>query len=400
MNVFWANAYEETWDPVIGKLAAESREVTATREYDGETNAFRNPQVYLYNGLVPQQRMSGDQELREVMLRHLGASFLTVRDRHGVRTPVDTIGCAWAYDQTRDRGYADAAWNVAQMLADLVPDAECDPDRPVEFCIRGNMYYRHFLMPILVGASLGDRLGFAKAPPPRFGDLYALMQPASPRDRTPRLTAWVRPRRAGSLALRVFLRGDPGKPVAFEVNDPDDKQVARLSLTPKPGAPKNRFYPRDRNSAEGRLTIPGTRKGAIYRVDIASEGRRGNVRLLGDADVVYQFLEGDQHAVTSMAGGQYYTGTRIYTKALRDTITVEMNSNVFHRPFVIRDAHTGELIHRYALGEPLKTTHEVGAGRMLEFLMAGARAYRAWRVEGASPYYAARREEWFDPKAR
>ena len=397
MNQFWVTAYEETWDPEIGKLCRESREFTASREYNAELNVFRAPQVYLYNGMVMQQRLSGDPKLREAMLRHLGANMLCIEDLHGVRSVMDTIGCPWAYEQTQNPSYADAAWDVARTLADLIPDADLDPDKPIAYVYCGNQILRHFLMPILAGASLGDRLGYAPDRPFRTRDAFFYLQPVKGELGKARVAARVRARRDGDLKLRALLRGQPGMPVAVRATQGDDAPVAELTLEASNAAAAERHTPRTRNRNEGELVLPQARKGAIYAVTFEGRRPRAQVRLVGDADIVYHFPPDDQYAAAPLSGGQYYAGVRLFTRSLGDTVTVETNSNIYHIPYTLRDAETGELIHRYALGDPLRQEHKVGQGRLLQFLMAGARAYKGWRFEGVSPWFAASKGEWFDP---
>ena len=397
MNQFWVTAYEETWDPEIQKLCRESREFTASREYNAELNVFRAPQVYLYNGMIMQHRLSGDAKLREAMLRNLEGHMLCIEDLHGIRSVMDTIGCPWAFEQTGNRAYADVAWDVARMLADLTPDADLDPDRPVAYVIHGNRFLRHCLMPILAGASLADRLSYAPDKPYRFRDAFFFLQPVKGEPGRARLTACVRARRDGDLKLRALLRSQPGMPVAVRAVQGNDTPLAELTLEASAVAISERHYPRGRNQAEGALLLPQARKGAIYTVTFEARRPSAEVRLVGDADIVYRFPPGDQYAAAPLSGGQGYTGVHLFTRSLRDAVTVETNGNIFHMPYTVRDAETGELIHRYALGDSLRQEHKVGKDRPLQFLMAGARAYKGWRFEGVSPWLAASKEEWFDP---
>ena len=74
----------------------------------------------------------------------------------------DSIGYPWAWEQTQDRRYVDAAWDIARGLADIVPDVDFESTRVPPFYpddYTGNALLRLHLMPILVGASLGDRIG-------------------------------------------------------------------------------------------------------------------------------------------------------------------------------------------------------------------------------------------------
>ena len=399
MNVFWTNAYEETWDPVIGKLCREANDLTVSREYDREYNAFRQPQVYLYNGLVLQHGRWKDPKMRDVMLRDLSADLLPITEEGGIRNVFDSIGCAWAYEQTGDQGYAQAGWEVARSLADLTPDADFASGKPLDGCISGSQLYRHFLMPILVGASLGDRLGLDPQQPTRLNGTFFFLGSGPSRSKEVSLEARVRPRRNGDLKLQAIGRAAPGRPVRVTVTGREGTPVASLSLQSENVSAKGRFYPRNSFWAKALLVLPAAKQGEVYKVAFTG-GYGAQVRLAGDADIVYRFPDGSWHATAPLAGGQYYTGTALFAKTTADSVTVRTNDNIFHRPYTIRDAQTGELLHRYSLSDPLESKHELGKDRMIVLLMSGARANRAWQVEGVSPYFATKLEDWFEPDPR
>ena len=396
MNVFWVNAYHETWDPAIGKLCRESNDITAAREYDADLNTFRQPQVYLFNGLVLQHRQWEDDKLAKVMLNVLKGNQLSVFSEGGVKSPGDTIGCQWAYDMTKDTRYALAAWDLARALADLTPDADYLPDKPWDGCISGSGLSRHWLMPILVAASLGDELGLDLDAPRASDDTFFYLEPESRRDKTYEMLAYARPHRTGDLRLRVQLKCAPDQPVEVIVTR-EGKGVMRKTFTVAKARRKGRFYSPQRHWLDAQMTIPDAVKGSVYKLACRSSARRATIRFDGQADLVYRFPHDGYHGTQPLAGGQRYTGAVVYTKTTQDEIVFSTNSNIFHRPYTIRDAKTGELLHRYNLADPLTMKHRVGKGRMIRILLSGDRAYMGWKAEGVSPWLAASAEEWFDP---
>jgi hypothetical protein len=115
--------------------------------------------------------------------------------------------------------------------------------------------------------------------------------------------------------------------------------------------------------------------------------------VLAEADIVHQVDLGRNVNFYNLAG-QYYVGTRIFTRSTSDQITI---ANPLGKPFSIRDAESGELLHLFTMaGQPSGTTSvRVGKGRLLRITMTGRMDSR--RFSGIAPYFSTTRKGWFLP---
>jgi len=180
------------------------------------------------------------------------------------------------------------------------------------------------------------------------------------------------------------------------VFDPDGRRLASVAVpeAAEPEAP-DRFYPYEFHAPQrGAITIPAARRGRIYKVTIGARQPKlpTTVLVLTEADLVQRV--GPQAVKFYNLAGQYYVGTRVFTRSTSDKITV---TNPLQQPFTIRDADTGQLLHRYNMADPSPSAFRVGKGRMLQITMTGRHESRVF--QGLSPYFARTRQEWFDPEA-
>ncbi len=398
MNVFWANAYQETFDPEVEAFAREWMNLAANREYSRELNVFRPPQVYLYNGLVLQQRLWDDKTLREVMLRNLSADLVGTSEEGSVRNVEKVIGCGWAYEQTKDKRYAQAGWDAARTLADLVPNANLSEELPPPFVLRGNQFYRHFLLPILVGASVGHRLGLSPNQEPVLRDTFIALNAAAKRGEPASGQVFVRPRRDGDLKIRIFCNGGATKAT---LTGPDGKEIASAQFHSKkrttvelegPGYP---VYARGSRFPSAEMVLPNAKRNQTYKLVIEGGSEQTGALVLADAQVVHHLPEGSTFLTQDLAG-QYFAGARFYAMTKEDVITVTSRSP--HRsPYTIRDAKTWELLFRTTATDPSQQTHRLGKGRLIVFITGGYSSWTMRSIRGVLPYFANTRDGWFDP---
>ena len=171
--------------------------------------------------------------------------------------------------------------------------------------------------------------------------------------------------------------------------------MARATFPPRPRVEvSDRFYPVGWFLPNrGEMTLTGVRKGELCRLVIEGEAKdRLLVLALADADLV-QHVGTTEIVYFYNLAGQYYVGTRIFTRATEDVITM---TNPYAQPFSIRDADTGELLHRYTMADPKRSTFHVGKGRMLRITMTGRMDGRQFK--GVSPFFARTRADWFEPE--
>ncbi len=398
VSQFWANAYEETWDPEIKDLAREWADLTVNREYNAELRAFRTPALYVYDGLIPQQLLWDDGTLKPTMLEQLAAAGYPELKDGGVCRVEDAIACGWAHDQTGDERFAQVGWDIARTLADVVPMHDWASSEAPRYPYHGHQFYRHFLMPILVGYSLGAREGMTEADPYAMRDTFVSLPPAGAGLVQGEIA--LRPRRDGDLAVRIVMVGrweTQCEEVQATVLDSDGAEVARLTL-PETERPEvtDRHYPTDFHmTQQGEVVIPAARQGATYSLRLDCADTDGPMALvLADADLVHQIPEGVQVEFYNRAG-QYHVGARVFTRTTADEVTV---INTQGKPYCIRDAGTGEVLFRSKLDEPLKITHDLGADRAIQITSQGR--VDGKRFEGLSPWLSPTREGWFDPDAQ
>lgn len=392
MNVFWANAWEEKGDPEIWRLAENGRKSTILGQYQPRLNSFKEPQVYVYDGLVLQQRVSGDAKTREVMLRHLDVeSLITHGGLSRKSAEEDSIGYPWAYEQTKNRHYADAAWDIMRGMADLVPDIDFSgpvvPNfYPYEFT--GHALYQSYLMPILTGATLGRQLGYDWNQPHVFRDNFFQMW-AAPGEKEFRAEVFIRARRDGTLTVRCIAKGNAKSPLTLDVIHADGNSAAHAVIASKPvAAQPDQFTP-----FQGDLILENAKAGTVFKLTIRKTDR-ASVAVISDAQVVHYLPSSLMHSNEPLSSAQNFTPLRFVTRTTGGTMSY---FNRVRRPYTLRDAKTLDLIFRPKLFTEAESAQVAKAGQFVMVTGSGCRGPGEWRMKGVEPYYASSREDWFQP---
>ena len=400
MNVFWVNAYHETWDPRLKQYAQEWKDLAANREYVPAINEFRPPRIYLYNGLVLQQRFWRDPHLQEVMLRNLKGTVLADPASGVERHVENVIGNQWAYEQTQDRAYAEIASDIAHSLSEVVPGMDFTLPKPPPYSVRGNEFYRQFLLPILVGASLGNQVGL---PPHALyrRDTFFSLNIAAKTGKAATGVAYVRPLRDGDLKVFVRLSKAGEKPVALTVSDSTGRTVATRALVgTKPTALRTEgegYELLEAHPAMADIVLQGAKQSETYKLVFENFDASTCALILAEAQIIHQAPPGGTMSVHDL-GGQYYAGARFYAKTTADIVTVVSKSPT-RSPYAIRDAQTRELLFRSTAGDKPEQKHHLGKGRLVAFIVAANSPHSEKHLAGVEPFFSATREDWFAPEA-
>ncbi|NQT94128.1 MAG: hypothetical protein HQ559_15305 [Lentisphaerae bacterium] len=382
MNRFWALAYQETLDPEVAAFARVSREVTVNREWKLKEKQFNGPIVYLYGGLVLQQRVFEDAALRSVMLEHLKHEMLPIDEIGGIRSISDSIGCQWAYEQTKDLRFAEAGWDVARGMADLVPSVDLAteqvPNYPYTYL--GNGINRLHLLPILVGASLGDQLGFEVHRPRRLRNTFFTLKAPAKKGEPCTGVAYLLAREDGSLKARVVMRAGT-EAAEVLLTRPNGEVAVKAQPAPKDGL------------VQARIALPNVKKGDSFRIEIRFPGA-ARYLVATDARLVYHLPPNQPQGNAPLCGGQNYTPQRFYCRTTDDHADYV---NRIPRPYSIHDATTEELLFRPSRFDAHQAPPPVGRNRMVVFTVRGCRAVYEWQLRGTSPFVAPTLDQWFDP---
>jgi len=391
MNAFWANAWEESWDPEIWRLAANGRKSTIHGQYKPATNEFNGPHIYVYDGLVKQQRLSGDAATRDVMLRHLDIASLTTHGGLTCNSALeDSIGFPWAFEQTGDRRLAAAGWDIARGMADLVPDIDfLAPEVPAYYPYEytGNSLVRTHLMPILTGVSLGRATGHRWEDPHVFRDLFFQMwRPSGQTDY--RAEIFVRARQDGKLALRCLAKGVAKNPLTVEVSRADGSSVAQSIVAARPDGTPDQYTPFQQD-----LVVAGAKAREIFKVTMR-KADAAPVAVMADAQIVHHLPPELMHSHEPLCSAQNFTPVRIVTRTTNATMSY---FNRVRRAYSLRDAKTLELIFRPKLFTEKEAAQSAGRDRMIMLTSSGCRSPAEWRMTGVEPYFATRVDDWFNP---
>lgn len=397
MCVFWANAYEETWDPQIKAFGREWFDLAINREFSPQLSEFRNPQIYLYNGLVIQQRLGADPRASQVMLKNLAHHGYPTLDDGGIWAVESTIACDWAYEQTKDPRFASVAWDVARALADLVPDYDWRSTEVPRYPYQGNQLYRHLLLPILVGNGLAAKQGLLMNAPMARRDAYIAIDAGT--EKAAAGEARVRARHDGDLPVRILLTTrtqKPSTPVKVTAFDATGGKCAETTLTLRPAAEtKDRHFDPHWWFTEATLTLQDARAGTTYTLRFEGDGKEcPMVLVLADASIVHRFDPG-RLVDSYQEAGQYFAGARLFIRTAAETVRID---NGQHEPLTIRDAGTGELLFRSSMSDPPQMEHKLGRDRLVFLTVRGRQS--ALRLQGFAPWIAATREGWFDPDVK
>jgi hypothetical protein len=396
MSVFWVNAWEETGDPALKAFAREWFDLSVTREFSEPLAEFRNPPIYLYNGLVLQQRLWNDPRATRVMLKNLAHYGYPALENGGVWDVERAIACGWACEQTKDERFIRVAWDVARALADLVPDHDWNSPDVAKWPYAGHQSYRHLLGPIVTGASLAAKHGLRMDEPFVRRDTFVSLA-ADARGRVAG-EARLRPRADGDLPVRVWITTSeqrPAAPLKVTALDAGGRKLAETTLTMKPAEQTpERHFVHQWWFCEGRLAIAGAKRGATYTLRFEGAGNPVPLALvLADAQIVHRKTPG-QLVDFYQEAGQYYAGARMFTRTTAETVKIE---NPNHVPFTLRDARTHALLFHSSTTDPQVTEHKLGKGRDIFLTQPGRRS--PMKFEGLSSWLSATREGWFDPEA-
>lgn len=452
MNLFWSEAYMETWDPELLPWARQWLDVLK-KEFHAGLGQWKMPVVYVWHALLEALQLYGDlgldpgvvAELRDMLLQNLDVLGLRGSGDGVLRDYQGAVAAGWAAEATGDARYALVAFDLARTIADAQPAFVHEPDRAPRWTqsVVGNSVWRGVLAPMLVGVSEAARRGLGTEDAPWVRDVH--LSVAVDAGGVGRLTAFVRPTSRGDVpvdvrvadsytpncavpptTVRAFQDGEPvvdaaGKGVGATIT----MEVADRSANPFPL----------RNPTQGaRLVLPDAQPGHVYRLEVevaaaqpgvhcpgfpgASLPSTTRVRLdAGDVPLVVlvRFPElnltearkvataqGDvcdaRSCVEAFRGGRStpYAGSRLVLRTTNDTIAVW---NPSQQPYTIRDAATGEELFRYVTTTTTKLlTHQTGADRLIVLTVRDA-YYSHFGVHGVAPLVAATPGTWFDPGA-
>ncbi|MDP6777508.1 MAG: hypothetical protein QGI83_12170 [Candidatus Latescibacteria bacterium] len=396
MNVFWANAYEQTGDPEVEAFAREWLALAIDREYNPELRIFRSPEIYLYNGLILQHRLWGDDLQRTAMLGNLAELGYPGLEDGGIYGTEKAIACGWAHAQTGDRRFAEVGWDVARALADLVPDHHWGSPSVPSQRYYGHQLYRQFLLPILTGMSAASREGLGMEAPFVRRDTYVSLDADA--EGAVQGRAYLRPNSGGDLDIRLSFVTRWRKPVpAVRISafDAEGREVSAVAIDTATVPPiVNRFHSPKRAFRWTSLTIPEAREGATYELRVTSDNKVQDAVMalvLADAQVVHHLPESGLVDFYQNAG-QYFAGARVFAKTVADTVRIDNRNGVC---FSMRDAETGGVLFRSSMTDPQVTEHALGRDRMVMLVVPGRVDLMAF--EGLSPYLSATRDGWFEP---
>ena len=395
LNSYFADAYEETLDPEVKALARRTLDKTLDTHWDPEARVFAGNTQYLYKGLVPMHSIFPEPRLRDAMLQHLSGCGMPELPWAGPtdnRSAIMLVGCGWAYDQTKDERYARIAWDVARTLADIAPDHDWTSPVPVEYPEGHFAAYCHRVLPMLVGLGVVERNGLKYPETSSLHDLFvAINQPGGTG------TAYVRAPRDGELQVRVKgIAGEDKATIVVSAHRADTDEKVSETIVEKRS---DKVLPALRTTTtnitfEGKLVIPGAKKGAVYRLAFQGGDRTtGLLALSNDAQIVHRIapdtIQFYGHSY------QYYLGSRVFAKMKDDSLRITRNRA--EAAITIRDAETHEIIARTNILDPLTTEYRIGKARMIE-LVLGAGRDTNWKLEGIEPFVSARLQEWFQPE--
>ena len=326
------------------------------------------------------------------MLKHLsgcGIPGLELGGPSNNRSAIMVVACGWAYEQTGDARYARIIWDVARTLADIAPDHNWSSPVPVEYPLGHFANYCHRVLPMLVGLGVVNRHRLESPLTSCIHDLFvAINRPGSTG------AAYVRALKDGDLNIRFDCVGSGDDVSITAFRDGADEPVARSAAKSESLTPFTHLRrPTRRSTFRGSLTIPGAKRGEVYRLSATGGKLTTGVLLVCDNAQIVHRIKPDTIQFFSHSY-QYYIGTRVFMKTKDDTLRITRNRA--RAAFSVRDAKTHEVLARVKILDPLTTDHRVGKGRMIE-LVLGAGNYTIWTLEGIEPYVSARLDDWFVP---
>ncbi len=403
MNTLWCNAYEETFDPQIKEFAREWIDLTIDREYRKDLRLFRSPAAYLFTGLVIQNRLWKDPRIEETVLEALDNAGYPGLPDGGVWWEEGSVACQLAFEKTGDKRYASVAWDIARTLADVVP--LCDPKNPPppNVSIQGDVYYRTYLLPMLVGLSLAQRARLKNDHPPQSRDVCVALLSQDPQEPL-KSRMYLRPGKDGKLELRLLVRqrwGGEFKPVSVVAMGGDGRELGKTVIDGKCSeetpSTKERFWPLTFHACRQDLTLADVKKDElvtlVFEKDKDTE-RQIYATVVADAAVAFH-VPAKAHCALGHNADQYYAGACLYGRTTQEVIRI---GNLSGNPYAIRDARTWELLYQSPLPVVLgEVSHRVGANRAIAIVVRGFSDTLSFN-EGLSPYFSTTAEGWFEPE--
>ncbi len=386
MNIFWANAWDETFDPEIWRLAENNRMCTIYGEYKANRNYFESPRVYIYEGLLAQDQRNPDKEAREVMLKYLKIEAL--KTHGGIPNSVeDTIAFPWAYEQTKDPLFAEAAWDVARGAADLVSETNFEAEKVPDFYpyeYLGNALYRQHLLPILTGATLGKKMGYDWKKKAVYRDTFFVMW-KRPGEQDFQAEAFVRARKDGPLKIMCLLEGDIKNPPEIEVVRANGTSVTKFPVKAKRNQPV---------VFQGDISIDDAKEGDVFKVKVR-KADQAPLAIVSEGQVVHHLPLDLKHGQKSMSEMQAYTPLRFVTRTISGTFSY---FNGARRPYTLRDAETQELIFRPKFYNVEESNHPSATGKMIMVTSGDSPNLDEWLMKGVESYFSVTKDDWFQPE--
>ncbi len=413
--------YEATWDPRIKELAQEWTLLALGREYHPDYQSFRNPQGYLYQGLLrtiarwqaedwgtltwdasweglrDPDGQWGLEDAQAILLTDLQNAGFPDMPWGGVKKITRGAAVQFGYQVTGDPRWIDIGWDLACGLSGIVPHHQSDISVEHYPYLLGNGLYEKQLLPILAGASLGVAHGKNNCADAVRQDLH--MGLTNPDGQGFFGKFHLRPTRDGELSVKIHSMGygDSGISPALQVTILRNGAVERDDITLPAGEPvvldPERYLLRDSTSSkEITLTNVKTSDALVFEVRAIGE-EVALVALVSDADTVYEVPSATWLALRPQDGDRVNEATtRMFLRTTEETTTVRNEK----RMFLILDANTGEELYRTPLATHPEVSLNLGANRDIVLVSLGNGTYL--RTSGISPFVATKPNSWFEPR--
>jgi len=398
INMFWADAWEHTFDPEVKKHAEEWRNLALEREFDKQLGVFRQPAIYHDTGLFSQHTLWPDERIKQAFISHLQALGYPQMPRGGVMAGNRATISAWIYQHAGYELYGRLSWDLARIHADRQPVFQLDEPMSPRFAPhRGSSFWREELLPILSGLSVAHRLNLTNTSVPAFRDGHlSCDSPAvsgGPIDEQP-IFAYIRPTADGSqITISVSVRdvyNAPFEPIPLQVVDGRGVVVAESVVECDNRPIENRMIPVGWRTGHSRIQVTDVNSDTVYGLRLLVPSSRLTVNVQADrAKVVMHRPLRLPTSYCSLSESD----TVLYTKTTSDSLEI---ANNHRRRYAIRDAKTWELLYQTPLEVPEKVTHDFGADRPIALIVAGTRMFLNI-ISGVEPYFSTSPDDWFKP---
>src|SRR3989344_3536360 len=450
MNLFWHEAYMETWDQELLAPMEEWRTLLVT-EFDLTVVQWKQPVVYAWHAMLEalylyhdlgQDIAAGDQ-LKDILLQNLEASGMSDLDENMIYENQAALAAGWATVTKGDEEYVKIAFDLARSIADAQPRFVYDANYVPSWreAVHGNTVWRGVLQQMLVGVSEASRRNLDPAAIAWIRAVHTYVAVDS--SGAGHLTAFLKPASTNDLPVDIRVTNSvtnvcavppttvrvlhDGQPVLNSQGEAIETTIT-MQVLPSNTNP----YPRRNPTQQGSLIIPNAQAGEIYTVEVevaaptaspncdSSTNNNLNTRVrvdAGDTPLVVQynfqdldfdgaenleFTQGDvcstYTCIHAYAGEDrmLYDGSRLVLKTAEDTIRVW---NPWKSPYTIRDANTGEELFRYATGTSSKfLEHSLGQDRLIVLTFRKDKfSLGLVGMQGVEPFVAFTPATWFDP---